>query len=76
MTTSRSELRKRAGLTQLQLARLTGSSAPQICVWERGDRDLPPKIVSRIARVLYDQLTGIPQFQNLDELTRVLEHGK
>ena len=75
-TSSRSEFRKRAGLTQLELARLTGSSAPQICIWEQGNGDLAPDLVSRIAHVLFERLKGIPQFQDPEELTRVLENGE
>jgi transcriptional regulator with XRE-family HTH domain len=72
---SRSDMRRRAGLTQLQLARLAGSSAPQICVWERGERALPSETVTRIALVLFDRLKGAPIFDSPDDLARALGHG-
>jgi transcriptional regulator with XRE-family HTH domain len=69
---SRSDIRRRAGLTQIQLARLVGSSAPQICVWERGERDFPADTVASIAAVLYEQLRDAPVFENAEELARFL----
>lgn len=69
---SRSDVRKRAGLTQHQLARLVGSSAPQICVWERGERALPNETVTRIALVLFDRLNGAPTFDGPEDLARAL----
>jgi DNA-binding transcriptional regulator YiaG len=69
---SRSEIRRRAGLTQIQLARLVGSSAAQICVWERGERDLQADTVAQIAVVLYEQLQNLPVFECVEELARAL----
>ena len=71
---SRSDIRRRAGLTQNQLARLVGSSAPQICLWERGDRDLPSEVVARIAQILCARLTAEPKFDTPADLARALEH--
>lgn len=45
-------LRRRAGLTQVQLANLTGISAPRICLWERGEIQLKPEQLERIQRVI------------------------
>ena len=73
--TSRSDIRRRAGLTQIQLARLVGSSAPQICVWEQGEREWPAETVARIAAVLFERLKG-PAFDSPDDLARALvSHG-
>ena len=72
---SRSDIRRRAGLTQHQLARLVGSSAPQICVWERSERDLPLEALTRIALVLFDRLKGLPTFDAPDDLARALGHN-
>lgn len=72
---SRSDIRRRAGMTQIQLARLVGSSAAQICVWERGDRDLPSEVVVRIAQILYARLARAPKFETPAELARTLEQG-
>jgi transcriptional regulator with XRE-family HTH domain len=69
---SRSEIRRRAGLTQIQLARLVGSSAAQICVWERGERDLQADTVARIAVILYEKLENSPAFEDVEELARAL----
>jgi transcriptional regulator with XRE-family HTH domain len=72
---SRSDIRRRAGLTQHQLARLVGSSAPQICVWERGERVLPSETFTRIVSVLFDRLNGVPTFDGPDDLARALGHS-
>jgi len=69
---SRSEIRRRAGLTQLQLANLAGSSAPQICMWERGDGRLPAETILRIAAVLFEHLKEAPNFDNPEDLAQEL----
>jgi DNA-binding XRE family transcriptional regulator len=48
----RAKLRRRAALTQAELASLTGIHAPQICLWERGQIELKEEQVERIAAVL------------------------
>jgi transcriptional regulator with XRE-family HTH domain len=48
----RAMLRRRAGLTQAELAYLAGVHAPQICLWERGQIELKEEQVERIAAVL------------------------
>jgi DNA-binding transcriptional regulator YiaG len=68
----RAKLRRRAALTQAQLARLTGIPAPYICFWERGEKELKPEQVERIATVLNEHLGKTPYFDGPAELTRVL----
>jgi len=43
------ELRQKAGLTQLELADLTGIDGPQLSRIERGERNAGPKSLKRIA---------------------------
>ena len=64
----RTELRRRAALTQAQLASLTGIPAPRICLWERGDVELKPEQVERIATVLRERLAATPVFDSVREL--------
>jgi transcriptional regulator with XRE-family HTH domain len=68
----RAVLRRRAALTQAQLARLTGISAPRICLWERDEIQLKREQVERIAVVLRDRLAESPVFESLEELLEKL----
>ena len=59
------ELRQKAGLTQLELADLTGIDGPQLSRIERGERNAGPKSLKRIAAALdvpIDMLTQ-PNFE-------------
>jgi transcriptional regulator with XRE-family HTH domain len=58
---TRADLRRRAGLTQVRLARLTGINPTQICLWERGDIELLDSDVSKIARTIETELGRLPQ---------------
>jgi Helix-turn-helix domain len=74
----RAKLRRRAALTQVELAHLTEIHAPQICLWERGHIDLRPEQVERIAAVLKEHLGATPYFDEIGELVSVLassSHG-
>lgn len=68
----RALLRKRAALTQQQLANLTGIAAPRICLWERGEIELRPEQIERIAAVLRGRLAETPVFENVQELHQSL----
>ena len=59
-TNERSAIRRRAGLTQLQLSRLTKISAPRISLWENGEIDLPAEEVQRLAKALTERLNALP----------------
>lgn len=48
----RAKLRRRAALTQAELASLTGIHAPQICLWERGQIELKEEQMELIDAVL------------------------
>ena len=52
----RAMLRRRAGLTQAELAHRTGIHASRICLWERGHFELRPEQVERIQRVISGEL--------------------
>jgi transcriptional regulator with XRE-family HTH domain len=68
----RALLRKRAALTQVELSRIVGISAPRLCLWERGQVELRPEQVERIARALNEQLGKTPYFDGAGELAKVL----
>jgi len=68
----RAALRRRAGLTQIQLSRKTGISAPRLCLWERGDVELGLEQVERIAAVLHAGLSTTPYFSGIEELALVI----
>jgi len=56
----KAQLRKRAGLTQHRLARLTGICASTISLWENGETELAPETVARIGRVIATELDRVP----------------
>jgi transcriptional regulator with XRE-family HTH domain len=68
----RARLRKMAGLTQIQLGRRVGRSAGTICLWERGELELAPAEVERIARVIENELTKQPQVSSAAQIAGVL----
>jgi transcriptional regulator with XRE-family HTH domain len=68
----RALLRRRACLTQLQLSRKAGISAPQLCQWERGEIELRPEQIVRIAEVLHKYLSTPAIFNSAMELARAL----
>jgi hypothetical protein len=68
----RAKLRRRAALTQVELAHLTEIHAPQICLWERGHIELRPEQVERIAAVLKEYLGKTPCFDDAADLAKVL----
>jgi transcriptional regulator with XRE-family HTH domain len=68
----RALLRRRACLTQSQLARKSGVSAPRLCQWERGEIELRPEQIVRIAEVLHKYLSTPPIFNGAMELARAL----
>jgi DNA-binding transcriptional regulator YiaG len=68
----RALLRKRAALTQVELSQMVRISAPRLCLWERGQIELRPEQVDRIAQVLKDHLGKTPCFDGAGELVKVL----
>ncbi len=65
--TERAELRRRAGLTQHQLSKLTGISAPRISLWENDEIELPSAEIVKIAHVLQDEMWRSPFFRSASE---------
>jgi transcriptional regulator with XRE-family HTH domain len=68
----RSEIRRRADLTLLQVSNATGIRMSALSEWERGDRRLTDEQMRAIARVLAENLKQVPVFGGPDELLRVL----
>jgi transcriptional regulator with XRE-family HTH domain len=68
----RALLRKRAALTQVELSRMVGVSAPRLCLWERGQIDLRPEQIERIAQILKEHLGKTPCFEGPAELAKAL----
>jgi transcriptional regulator with XRE-family HTH domain len=59
-TGERSGLRRRAGLTQLQLSKLAKISPPRISLWESAQIELRPEELERIATILTKRLSATP----------------
>ena len=57
---ARAELRRRAGLTQHGLTRLTGISDTRISLWENGQIELSEWEVKKIARAIKQELDRVP----------------
>jgi transcriptional regulator with XRE-family HTH domain len=68
----RARLRKRAGLTQHQLARLAGKSVAAISLWETGQVELPAVDVERIARVIENEIAKGPHVLNARQIAGIL----
>jgi transcriptional regulator with XRE-family HTH domain len=68
----RARLRKMAGLTQIQLGRIVGKSAGTICLWERGELELAPADVERIARAIDNELTKRPPVSGAAQIAGML----
>jgi transcriptional regulator with XRE-family HTH domain len=73
---SRAAIRRRALLTQIQLARKSGISSSRICLWERGEIELRQEQVVRIAAAIYEQLGKSPYFSETVDLARALAPDK
>jgi transcriptional regulator with XRE-family HTH domain len=68
----RARIRKRAGLTQIQLGRKVGKSAGTICLWERGEIELAPADVEKIARAIESEITKQPPVSSAAEIVGML----
>jgi DNA-binding XRE family transcriptional regulator len=64
----RAMLRKMAGLTQIQLGRKVGKSGATICLWERGDLELAPADIQRIALAIEKELNKQPPISSADQI--------
>jgi transcriptional regulator with XRE-family HTH domain len=71
----RSAIRRRAGLTQLQLSRLTKISPPRISLWENGEVELRSEELQRIAEVLAEHLSAVPIVTEKQALLEALTAG-
>jgi transcriptional regulator with XRE-family HTH domain len=69
----RAQIRKRAGLTQVRLAKLTGISQTRLSGWENHETELSAEKVERIARALHSHLTKALPLGEATELARTLE---
>ena len=68
----RARIRKRAGLTQMKLARLTGISQARISAWEADDAELNREGVARIANAIRKHLECAPQFETVSDIIEAL----
>jgi transcriptional regulator with XRE-family HTH domain len=69
---ARSIARKRAGLTQHRLARLTGICASTISLWENHELELAPEAVEKIGRVIAAELNRVPVSPTPTDIVRLL----
>jgi transcriptional regulator with XRE-family HTH domain len=70
--TVRAELRRRAGLTQHGLRRLTGITDTRISLWETGQIALPEEDLEKIAQTIQRELERVPGRLTVPEIFRVL----
>ena len=68
----RTELRRRAGLRQADLAVAAGVSIPSISRWERGLMNLNAGALERIALAISIRISGMPVFENPSEITELI----
>jgi transcriptional regulator with XRE-family HTH domain len=68
----RARIRKRAGLTQLQLAKLTGISQTRISFWENYERELSCGDMQHVVGVLHERLSTSKNFRGAAELAKAL----
>lgn len=68
----RAHIRRRAALTQAELAHFIGKSPAAVCLWERGLLVFSDETVARIAQVLCERLDQVPRFENAKELAQRL----
>jgi transcriptional regulator with XRE-family HTH domain len=69
---ARSIARKRAGLTQHRLAKLTGICASTISLWENYELELAPEAVEKIGRVIAAELNRVPVSSTPREIVHAL----
>jgi|GEM_PF-2472596 transcriptional regulator with XRE-family HTH domain len=58
--TLRAQLRRRAGLTQHDLTKLTGISDTRISLWENSQIELPEGAVEKIAWAIQQEFERVP----------------
>jgi len=71
-SSTRAQIRKRSGLTQIRLARLTGVSQARLSSWENYETELSPEDIMNVARVLEKYLREPVSFDGTKELARAL----
>jgi transcriptional regulator with XRE-family HTH domain len=71
--TGRALLRRRAAMTQQQLAAKVGISASYLCLWELGKVELSRQLVDRIADSLHQAIGETPCFSDAEELMYALK---
>ena len=68
----RAQIRKRAGLTQMTLAKLVGISQTRLSCWENHEGELSQEEVARVANVLHKRVIKPLCFNGASELARAL----
>jgi transcriptional regulator with XRE-family HTH domain len=76
MKTDRSNLRKRAGTSLIQLSRACGVSVSRLSLYERGECRLPDHELATIAAVPRESLDDPPAFTTDEQLIQYLEQEK
>lgn len=74
-TKTRTELRRRAGLTLFELGRRVKKSAGTLSQWERGQIQLSAEDIEGIARVLEGELTKLSQVSTAEQVVGLLAHA-
>ena len=74
-SSERAQIRKRSGLTQIRLARLTGVSQARLSSWENHETELSPEDIMSVARVLEKYLRQPMSFDGTKELAQALGHS-
>jgi transcriptional regulator with XRE-family HTH domain len=73
---SRTELRKRAGLRQADLAFVADVSIPSVSRWERGLMNLNASALERIALAISSRISEMPFFEDPKEITKLIAVGQ
>jgi transcriptional regulator with XRE-family HTH domain len=71
----RAMIRKRAGLTQHKLARMTGICASTISLWENHELELAPEQVEKIGRMIAQEINRVPVISTAIEAVEILAPG-
>jgi transcriptional regulator with XRE-family HTH domain len=75
-TNNRAGLRKRAGLTQHRLAKITGIPSATISLWENEEVDIDTKLVERIAVAIGEEMNRAPAISAPEDIIRALSPAR
>jgi transcriptional regulator with XRE-family HTH domain len=72
----RTELRRRAGLRQVDLARAARVAISSVSRWERGAMNLNAAALERIALAISSRISEMPVFENPSEIMKLIAVGQ